>query len=401
MALRAGFARTDITPGRELDLLGYDYRQERLPPGNAGALDPLHVRALALADGDERAVLVAIDLCVVSVPLARRLRAAAATAAGTTPERVVLACSHTHSGPLLADPPIVGDLRAALPHAVDGGVHAERYTAGLDAAVADAAGRAAGLLVPVSAGVRAAPFALAYDRRVATADGVHHCWNPQEYPDLDPRPTADPACAALVLRQLDGPRTWIAWNLGAHPVCLGKTSRVVSADWPGAACAAVDAALGPHGGSLFTLGACGDTQPWVATQEDPALMRLVGTAAGAFVATLAQAVRPQTEARLRVATRTVTLGGAELDLAAWRIGEALLLAAPVELFASLGAGLRRRVASPLLLATNANGWTGYWPAQADFAGGGYEIPAATAIGRAAGDGERLVDALVELAAQLG
>lgn len=396
--LRAGTAATDITPPADVDLLGYDFRQERLPPGNAGARDALHARALMLSAGDERALLVTLDLCVLSVALARRLRTAAATAAGVAAERVVLACSHTHSGPVLHDPEVADGLQAALPNAsTAASTSSARYTATLPVRIAEVAARAAGLTVPVSAGALEAPLALAYDRRVMTAAGLRPCWNPQEQADLAPRPTADPTCTVLALRQLNGPRQTVLASLGAHPVVLGKTSRVVSADWPGEACRIAEGHLGAHASVLFALGACGDTQPWIATQEDHLAVRTVGATAGGFVALLTQAAPPRLDAALRLASRTVALGGHELDLAAWRIGEALLLAAPVELFAGLAVELRRALPGPLLLCTNANGWTGYWPTRAAFAQGGYEVDAARAWGRQEGDGERLIAALVELA----
>jgi hypothetical protein len=106
-----------------------------------------------------------------------------------------------------------------------------------------------------------------------------------------------------------------------------------------------------------------------------------------MVALLAQAGRPAGD-ELRIAAKT--------DLAVWRIGRVRLAAAPVELFSELSAELRRQLPGPLLVATNTNGWTGYWPTRAAFAEGGYEVDGARALGRRPGDGERLVEALVAL-----
>ncbi|MFM2091127.1 MAG: hypothetical protein RLZZ127_1616, partial [Planctomycetota bacterium] len=196
------------------------------------------------------------------------------------------------------------------------------------------------------------------------------------------------------LARSDG-RSALLWSLGAHPVCLGKTSRVVSADWPGAAGRTV-ARLLPGCEPMFVLGACGDAHPWIATQDAAAGLEPLGAAAGGLAAALVQAARPGT-ALLAVAAERVRIGPADLDLAAWRLGGAVVLAAPVELFQSLAADLRARVPAPVVLATNANGWTGYWPARADHAAGNYEVAAAEARGRRPGDGEALVDALVRLA----
>ena len=395
--LLAGWASCALPTQRDESLLGYDFRQERLAPGNDGEHDPLSARALALRDGATAALLVSLDHCVVSVALARRLRAAAATAAGLAPEQVVVACTHTHSAPLAHDPELAHDLAAALPHvSTDGGATEQRVTARLLAATADAAARAAGLLVPVAAAAASAPCGLAYRRRVTQGSGVRLCWNPEEQADLHPEPAEDPALCVLHLRRATG-RSAVLFGLGAHPVCLGKTSRVVSADWPGEARRTIERHL-PGSFAIFGLGACGDTHPWLATQDDPAALIPLGAAAGGLAAALAQAAR--TAPGLRCAQRTLRLSGCELDLAAWAVGGAIVLAAPVELFQSLSAELRRRIDRPLLLLTNANGWTGYWPARADFAAGGYEVAAATARGRSAGDGEALIDALAALAAEV-
>jgi hypothetical protein len=392
-AMRCGTAHVDITPGLDLDLLGYDFRQEKLPPGHAGVLDPLGCRALALTDGPTAALLVSLDLCIVSVPFARQLRQAAAKAAGCPVEAVVLACSHTHSGPDPREPVLRDDLAQVLPHASAADQASTAYRERLVAAVAEAAARAAGLTVPVTASATSAACALGYGRRVRTADGVRLCWNPQEQAHLAPQPTADPALSLLWLQPAGRARPVAVWNAGAHPVCLGKTSRVVSADWPGAANQRIaDGGVDP----LFVLGACGDTHPWSATQADPVAMERIGALAAGMVDALSGALVPDHRQSLATAATTIRLGGHDLDLAAWRIGPAVLLAAPVELFAQLGAELRRRIDGPVLLATNANGWTGYWPTSAAFAEGGYEVDAARAMGRTAGDGEALVEALVGL-----
>jgi hypothetical protein len=127
-------------------------------------------------------------------------------------------------------------------------------------------------------------------------------------------------------------------------------------------------------------------------------MDRVGRAAAAFAAVLAEAAAPVGGAgdRLSCAARTVRFGRDELDLTVWNIGGLLLAALPVELFASLGADLRRKAGKPVLLATCANGWNGYWPDRRAFAEGGYEVEGARQAGRKPGDGERLVRAAVRM-----
>ncbi|MFP4139608.1 MAG: neutral/alkaline non-lysosomal ceramidase N-terminal domain-containing protein [Phycisphaerae bacterium] len=402
--LLAGFARVDITPPRECTLQGYEFRFSQLSPGNDGVLDPLHARALAIDtthDDAGPAILLSLDICIVSVELACRLSNRIAQRVGTSPGRVLVTTTHTHSGPDL-DEPELADMLGAVFEDTDADAPdspGRRYTAFLEDLAVEAAVRAAGLMTPVRARTIQAPLGLAYNRRVPTADGqVAHCWNPREQTHLRPAPADDPTCTVLALEQPSGGRRILLFNAAAHPTVLGKTSRVVSADWPGAACRAIEQAV-PGSDAMFLPGASGDLHPWIATQDDPAGVQRVGVAAGSFVALLSHALRDGDET-LTIARRDISVAGQDVPLAGWRIGGMLLLASPTEMFSALSAELRTRVDRPLMCVTCAGGWTGYWPTKQAFAEGSYEVDAARAHGRSADDSATLVDALVKLAGEL-
>lgn len=392
---RAGFASEDMTPESRVGLIGYEFRQQYLRDGNGGVHDRLFVRATAIQDGAATAILVALDLGILDQRTARHLRASVARRVGIPQANVILACSHTHSGPL---PRLPGAASGRMKAPIGFPMPDAGWSRLLESKVCDAAARAAGLTYPVSIGVREAPFGIAYNRRVPDGSGrVSHCWNPQEFPAMDPACADDPACVVAVLRQTNGPRRIVLFNIGAHGVSLGKTSNVVSADWPGAACRILDGSS-PDTHSLFLAGACGDAHPWIATQEDPGMMEKVGRAAASFAAVLAEAAAPVADDDDRLVCRagTVAFGREKIDLTVWRIGGLVLAALPVELFGSLGADLRRRIGRPMLLATCANGWHGYWPSRKAFDEGGYEVDGARQAGRKPGDGERLVRMMLDM-----
>jgi hypothetical protein len=400
--LQAGFSRIEITPPRECSLQGYEFRFSQLPPGNDGVLDPLFARALALSDGDgPPAILLSLDVCIVSVALVGRLSRRIAERVGTTPDRVLVTTTHTHSGPDLAEPELADALGAVFESAATDATDSpgRRYAATMEDRAVESAVRSAALMTPVLARWGCAPLGIAYDRRVPTADGgVEHCWNPREQTHLRPGPAADPTCTVLALEQPSAGRRIVLFNASGHPTVLGKTSRVVSADWPGAACRAIEQAV-PNTDALFLLGASGDLHPWIATQDDPAGVDIVGAAAGSTVALLTHAL-PDAGDTLRIATRRDTLGGRETPLSGWRIGEVVLLASPTEMFSGLSAALRSRVGDPLINVTCAGGWTGYWPTAEAFEQGSYEVDGARRHGRSAADSAALVDALTELAGEL-
>lgn len=366
--MNAGFATLDITPTGNCSLLGYE---ERLP-GNTGVLDPLSARALIFDD----AAIVSLDLCILLPEFARELRGVIATELGIPIGRVILSCTHTHSGPY----PFVGDASDGPFQAMPMRESNAAFVRDLPAKLRTVVRAAAAHRQPIDQiSVVETPLAIAYNRRVPTPTGIRHCWNPAESPELKPLPAADPTCTALSIGDK------LIWSFGAHPVVLGKRSRVISADWPGAACAAIG------GENLFVLGACGETHPWLATQDDPAAVKIVGERVGQFV-----------KAQLgRGTSAAPTLAiAAKDDMAVWRIGPAWLVAAPVELFSELAVELRRQLRDPVVLATNTNGWTGYWPTRAAFAEGKYEVNGAIAMGRQPGDSERLIAELVALAQTL-
>ena len=396
--LRVGHARTEITPGPHLSLIGYDFRQSQLAAGNAGVLDPLQASVLALHDGSAPALLFSLDLCILETPLADRLRSVLARRTGVARDRILLLCSHTHSGPFpqLAQtaPSRVAVLRTQ-PRDPARKANAA-YARVLEALLVDAARCALGLLVPSGVAWAEAPVGIGYNRRVRTPDGIRLCWNPSEFPELRPAPSPDPTCTLLGFRALKGPRTHHLFSLGVHPVVLGKTSRLISADWPGAACRIAEDLL-PGATFQFAQGASGEVHPWIATQADPEAVQTVGRAAGAALALLAQALHPaEASGPLATRSRTVRIGSARVEIACWNLCGLPLLALPVELFASLALGLRTAWGGPLFLATLANGWECYWPDRDAFDEGAYEVEAARSFGRKPGDGERLADAALEL-----
>jgi len=149
---------------------------------------------------------------------------------------------------------------------------------------------------------------------------------------------------------------------------------------------------------MFLLGGAGNIHPWIATQDDPKAVETVARGAASFVSLLAQGMAPAPDSDWRTAAATLKIGAYELDVSVWRIGPVWFVAAPVELFAELSAGLRQRLKGPVLLATMANGWCGYFPTRAAFAEGGYEVDGQVkSKSLAPGDSEHLVDELVKLA----
>jgi hypothetical protein len=399
MNLRAGHSVVNISPRHPCRLMGYPFAGRRFSGDSADVHLPLYARALALRPDDSPPfLLMALDLAALPTAYAAAVRAKLAAELSLPIERVVLACTHTHSGPFVEPPP--ADPREELDEAF---LQAERgYGGFLLDRILQSARQACGLTYPVGLECREFRLELGYGRRAPQPDGkAKVCWNPQEWPDRAPQPHPDPICSLLQFRQTNGSRRYLLWSLGAHATVLGKTSARLSGDWPGAACHLLEtAAADCH--PLFLQGAAGEIHPWIATQEDPRHVETVGRAAASAVALAAEATVPWTPpasggaSAFAAVERRLHVGRVETSVTVWRLGPAHLVGVPVELFASLAARIRARVAGPLLFATLANGWENYLPDEAAFERGGYEADAARGRGWRPGDGERLADEIVRL-----
>ena len=96
--LKAGAAWLDITPPLGTLMPGYFHERR------AGAVhDPLFVRAFALEDGGAGIAVAVCDLIGVKRAYLDRAKARIAETIGLAPERVMIGCTHTHTGAATGD----------------------------------------------------------------------------------------------------------------------------------------------------------------------------------------------------------------------------------------------------------------------------------------------------------
>ena len=95
---QAGTARVAITPRDPMWMAGYGSRNKP----SEGAVHDLWAKALALQDpAGRKAVLVTLDVCGIGRDLSTAIRDGIQDRHGLAREQVVLACSHTHCGPVV------------------------------------------------------------------------------------------------------------------------------------------------------------------------------------------------------------------------------------------------------------------------------------------------------------
>jgi len=96
--LKAGIAREIITPRPGGLFMGYGSDK-----GSTAVHDDLTVTALAIESGQHKVVLMSATVCLIGNKLVSRIRTLCGEAAGVPASHVIIAATHTHSGPITTD----------------------------------------------------------------------------------------------------------------------------------------------------------------------------------------------------------------------------------------------------------------------------------------------------------
>ena len=237
--MKTGFSKICINPPYGAPIIGY--YNERL---TKGMLDDIFVRAVAFDDGEKKAVIIALDLCLIAQKYYDAMKDAICKETGLDREAIFINCSHTHTGPL------VGKDFASELHS------SETYDAFLIASTRDAAIYALNDLrettISTAKGeAKNISFVRRYrmkDGSVATNPGVNN-------PDIDHALGAPNETVKLVKLTREGSDDIYIVNFGTHPDSVGGD--YISADYMGFACDIVERAV-PGTKCIFLQGFQGD-----------------------------------------------------------------------------------------------------------------------------------------------
>ncbi|MDE2888172.1 MAG: neutral/alkaline non-lysosomal ceramidase N-terminal domain-containing protein [Gemmatimonadota bacterium] len=378
--LRMGAAKVDVTPPVGLSMAGYAGRKSPA----IGVHLPLWARAFVCEQGLTRVALVVVDTVGFSEDTTEQMREAILEQTGIAVDGILIATTHTHSGP------VTTRFRDDAPD--------PSYLADLMERIVDAVIRASDNLQPVAVGFAQAPEARFHHNR---------------------RKDGQPIDSTLGLVRFSGEdgRVVAAWvNYGSHPTILTGTNLYWSPDFPGVVCNELEQAWG--GTSAFFNGCLGDVGPYRPEQNFVEVERVgVGLAGSAreLVVDINQTDVSRLDARrlrctcpldalpttadlkeqlagsrpdsyqagwardqlaMRAAGDAVP-NAVQLELQGFRIGDVFLACFPGQLFGSWGLELRRRWPDDRLVIVNqANAHAGYFPSKAGWDGGGYEVRSA-------------------------
>jgi len=253
--LEAGVAVADITPPLDYRMCGYFH--ERL---STGTHDPLLAKAIVLRQGERQAAIVICDLIGLPREMTVHVRRLAERETGIPAANVLLAATHTHTGPLFA-----GAMRKHLHDlavAKEGHDPAEKvdYPAQLVEKLVKVIVDARGGLAPVKLElVTAKQEGLSFNRRFHMKGGGPVRFNPGKMnPDiLRPAGPIDPDVPLVLFRgAADGrPRASLA-VFALHLDTVGGLE--YSADFPYYLEQSLRRELGPKLVSVFANGTCGD-----------------------------------------------------------------------------------------------------------------------------------------------
>jgi Neutral/alkaline non-lysosomal ceramidase, N-terminal len=274
--LEAGAARVDITPATGVGMYGFANRKG----GADGVRDPLMARVLVLEAGEKRLALVALDL---GRPPAgewiRRLREKAVATSGIS--YVVVAATHTHSGPRIRDEypakeapdwesPVLEKVAQAIDEA-----HRRRVAAGI--------------------GTGYGTVLIGHNRLRPEPDGSVTWFERNN--TLVPTSPVDPTVAVLRVDDAAGKPVAVLVNYACHPVVFGSDNLLYSADYPGVALRIVERELGGAPLAMFLQGGDGDINPYYAVHpldQDAVRMRdWTGERLGQEAARVAKAIRTE------------------------------------------------------------------------------------------------------------
>jgi putative membrane-bound dehydrogenase-like protein len=429
LKLKAGVARSRITPPLEVPYLtssgaGTNARFRAVH-------DDLWARALVLDDGRQALAILAVDSIgydnAVLGPgrdFTAELRQRIAARTGLQPAAILLAASHTHSAPETIG---LTPLRAAR-GASD---WLEAHLAQLADTVIDAWERRTP--ARVRAGSVAVPGLQRY-RRIVLKDGTisrNGALPPAERVAIPWQ--LDEMLYAFHFETTEGHPLCVVLNYTAHPV-VAMTLPEVSADYPGAAAAVVEAAL-PGAVCLFLNGCAGNINS-IAVATNFADVASIGGRLGRSALALVdrlKAAPPMSDTRLAALSETCTLasrpapslaearreaethptaasgrllrlaqklaeGPIQAEVQAMALGPLRWVTLPGEPFVETGLAIKQAGAD--FVVGYANRYVGYLPIERAYKEGGYEVEPGAWSRVAPGSAERLQAIAGRLLAQL-
>jgi neutral ceramidase len=402
--LKLGAAKQEVTPPTGLKMAGYGGRDDPA----VGTHLALWARAFVCGEGGGRVALVVVDVVGFSDATTQEIRRAVNGATGISTEHILIATTHTHSGP------VTTKFRSAIPD--------PDYMVTVTEGIVSAVCQAAENQVPVKLG---------YDQ--VQEPEFHH----------NRRNEGQPIDSTLGLARFvdEAGQTVASWvDYACHPTILTGKNFYWSTDFPGVLCDDLEDAWG--GVAAFFNGCLGDVGPYRPEQNFAEVEKIgkgiaritkklgEGLAYSEVSGSIAESVRVNvsldeipTEDQLKELAKSgggyepawasdqlemrasgeTIVTEVDLEVQGFRVGDLFLACFPGQLFGSWGIELRERWPNErVMLVNQANAHAGYFPSKTGWDLGGYEVRSAFKFNSDLPApmtweaGQKLVDAAVEM-----
>jgi hypothetical protein len=216
MALRAGFAETDITPPIGAHKIGWivDIVIEEIA-------DPLSARIAVIESADGRIAFVQLDTLCIRWTQADDIRRRIEARYGFPGSNIMVAATHNHAGPAVAH---CGDVRRD-----------DAYIETMVGKIVECFGEALANMQEAEIGLASVPeFDISHNRRVVMRDGTASTHEPFRYPEaLYVEGPIDPEVAVLAARSPGGDLLGAIVNFACHPTDHGGDT-IASGGFPAA-----------------------------------------------------------------------------------------------------------------------------------------------------------------------
>jgi neutral ceramidase len=376
--LKAGMAKTDITP--DIPVMLYGYASRKTP--SQGVHDHLYARAAAFESGGRKLVLISTDIGSFTDTLYSVIRKSMMEKYGLKESELFLAAIHSHSSPVASLDPSKIDASNV------------QYTKTLHQKLVDVAGEALKNMKPVSYGSGVGYSPVGSNRRETTSDGSITLGR-------NPYGITDKEVLVFKMTDADGKPAGAIFDYATHATSLGPDNYLISGDVLGISEQFVEQILGKDAVTPVFAGASGNIDPWYRilptfNTENGWIPEtvLLGTLLGEEVVHVFNDIKVTTPVgEISSAISTIQCPRKKLDekdeelpaldqqktvpvtITAAHIGDDVaFIAFNVEMLTEIGMAIK--AGSPFkhtFIITHCNGSSGYLPLSDLYKEGGYEI----------------------------
>jgi len=299
--LHVGIGTTDITPGTNYPVSGY--YSERL---STGTKDPLQAKAVVFRQGDISAAFVACDLISAASDLTAAVRKRVQEQTGLPGDHLIIAATHTHTGPDYARELYSTTTGLPLPpNWKDREPYAPKLIEAVAAAVVNAFEAAKPVKLLTGTAVQQTP--VAFHRRYLMKNGEYRTWIGLKDPNvLRTAGPIDPDVGILLLKDpaADKPSAILSSH-ALHLDTVGGTEW--SADYPFFIERTLRESLGGNLISIFGNGCCGNINHVDPNSTTRNSAELIGTSLGKTIAAAIPQLSEIPNPILQVRSETVRL----------------------------------------------------------------------------------------------